>query len=262
MSLKVKIVSDVHLEHFVACQYVPWIGSGSILILAGDILCAKHLKTNGYLKDVYLRFLEDCSKNYEKVLYTLGNHEFWGHNYEGTLKKIRANVPSNFYVLENETVTIGNWNFIGFTFWTNFRNGNPIEMMDAESMMNDYKMIRIGSNFRKLRAQDTLNIHNESREYLLNQLETLNENVFVISHHAPSYQSIPDEFKTSSCNSAYCSDYDGLILNHPQIKYWVHGHTHKHFNYKIGECNVICNPVGYPGQSNTGFRSDLFVTLT
>jgi hypothetical protein len=41
-------------------------------------------------------------------------------------------------------------------------------------------------------------------------------------------------------------------MSHPQIKYWIHGHTHTHFDYKIGECRVICNPRGYPNE-NTGF---------
>lgn len=247
--MKLKVFSDIHLEHFHACQYFPFLGKGDILILAGDILNAKHLKTNGYLKSVYLQFLEDCSKNFEKVLYVFGNHSFYGYNYEGTFETIREFLPDNFHLLNNDTVKIGDWNFIGFTFWTNFRNGNAIEMMDAESYMNDYKMIRIGSNYRKLRAQDTLNFHNESRDYLLQQLEVLKDNVFVVSHHAPSYQSVAEQFKNATCNSAYCSDYDGLILNHPQIKYWIHGHTHTPFNYKIGECNVICNPVGYPGET-------------
>jgi len=58
--MKVKILSDIHLEHFVACQYLP-VGTGDVLVLAGDILCVKNLRKNGYLKKVYLRFLNDCS---------------------------------------------------------------------------------------------------------------------------------------------------------------------------------------------------------
>jgi Icc-related predicted phosphoesterase len=258
--MKIKIFSDIHLEHYNATQYFPHLGRGDILILAGDILCAKNFKTNGYLHSVYDAFLDDCSKNYEKVLYVLGNHEFYGYNYEGTHKKILDNLPDNFHLLKNDTIKIGDWIFIGFTFWTNFRNANPLEMMEAEQYMNDYKLIRIGHNFRKLRAQDTLNLHLESRDYLLKQLETLKENVFVISHHAPSYQSIADEFKTASCNGAYSSNYDALIMNHPQIKYWVHGHTHTPFDYMIEGCRVICNPCGYPGQ-DTGFNDQLYLRI-
>lgn len=258
--MKLKILSDLHLEHYNDVNCYPWPGSGDVLILSGDILAAKHLKGNGNLNNIYHQFLSNCSKNFKKVLYVLGNHEFYGYNYEGVYKTIREVIPNNFHLMENDIIKIGDWNFIGFTFWTNFRNKNPIEMMEAESLMNDYKVIRIGSNYRKLRAEDTFNFHNQSRDYLLDQLNSLTDNVFVISHHAPSYQSIADEYKNSSCNSAYCSDYDGLILNHPQIKYWVHGHTHTYFDYKIGECRVICNPIGYPGQSSS-YNPHLFVKL-
>jgi Icc-related predicted phosphoesterase len=258
--VKVRIASDIHLDHYISCQIFPDLGKGDVLVLAGDILSVKYFKTDGFLRDVYDRFLNDCSKNFNQVLYTLGNHEHFGFNYEGTFKTLKEHLPDNIHLLENDTIKIGDWAFVGFTLWTNFRNGNPIEMMDAEQYMNDYKVIRIGSNYRKLRAQDTLNFHLKSRDYLLNQLETLKENVFVISHHAPSYRSIADEYKTSSCNSAYCSDLDELIMKHPQIKYFIHGHTHTPFDYKIGECRVICNPVGYPGQ-NTGFNPHFYLNL-
>lgn len=256
--MKIKVLSDLHLEHFCAAQIFP-VGSGDVLILAGDILSAKNLKKNGYLRAVYERFLNDCAWNYRHVLYVMGNHEFYGYNYEGTLKTIKEHLPSNVHLLNNDTFTIQGWNFVGFTFWTDFRNENALEMMEAEQVMNDYKMIRIGSNYRKLNTNDTLAFHKESKEYLLNQLQTLNENVFVISHHAPSYQSVAPHFKTQA-NGAYVSNLDNLILYNPQIKYWVHGHTHTPFDYQIGECRVICNPGGYPGQ-DTGFNPDFEMVI-
>lgn len=256
--MKVKVVSDLHLEHFCANQIFS-VGEGDVLILAGDILCAKHFKTNGYIHDIYNRFLDDCSKNFDKVLYVMGNHEFYGYNYEGTKKKLKENIPNNFHLLDDDIVTINNWNFICFTLWTDFRNENALEMMDAECNMNDYKVIRIGSNYRKLRVDDTLNFHKQSKKYLLEQLQNLKENVFVISHHAPSQQSVRQQFKTHA-NGAYVSDLDDLIVNHPQIKYWVHGHTHNHFDYMIEQCRVICNPGGYPGE-NTGFNPDFIIEI-
>lgn len=256
--MKLKVLSDLHLEHFTACQVYP-VGEGDVLVLAGDILNAKHFKTDGYIHAVYDRFLDDCSKNYDKVLYVFGNHEYYGYNYEGAKRKIKENLPQNFQILDNDTVKIGDWNFIGFTLWTDFRDENALEMMEAAQVMNDYKVIRITPNYRKLNPTDTLNFHKDSKKYLLNQLQTLDDNVFVISHHAPSYQSIPQEYKKNA-NGAYCSNLDTLILNHPQIKYWAHGHTHNAFDYMIEGCRVICNPGGYPGQ-NTGCNPDLFFDI-
>lgn len=256
--MKLRCFSDLHLEHFSENQVFP-VGEGDVLVLAGDILCAKHFKTDGYIHRVYDRFLNDCSKNYDKVLYIKGNHEFYSYNYEGTTKTIKEHLPHNVHLLDNETFTYNGWNFICFTLWTDFRNENALEMMEAECNMNDYKVIRIGRNYRKLRADDTLAFHKESKKYLLNQLQSLKGNVFVISHHAPSYQSVPQEYKKHA-NGAYCSNLDDLIINHPQIKYFVHGHTHNFFDYQIEQCRVICNPYGYPGQ-NTGFQKDFVIEI-
>lgn len=259
--IKTKIFSDIHLDHYISCQILPDLGKGDVLILAGDILNAKHFKTNGYLHEVYDTFLDNCSKNFEQVLYVLGNHEHFGFNYEGTFKTIKENLPSNFHLLENEAVKINDTLFIGFTFWTDFRNENPLDMMEANGYMNDYKCIRITSNYRKLNPDDTLGFHKKSKAYLLKKLEELkDENVFVISHHSPTLQSIPEEFKTSTCNSAYCSDLDDLILSHPNIKHWVYGHSHSPKDFYIGECRMINNAVGYPSQ-DTGYNPNLFIKI-
>ena len=247
--MKVKIASDIHLEHFTSGQPLPDLGRGDILILAGDILCARHLKTEGYLKHLYLSFFENCSKNFGEILYVLGNHCFYGYNYEGTFNTIKKHLPDNFHLLENDTIKINETSFIGFTFWTDFRNENPLDMMEANGYMNDYKVIRIGSKYRKLNPDDTLGFHKKSKAYLLNKLKELkDENVFVISHHSPTLQSIPGELKTNSCNAAYCSDLDDLILAHPNIKHWVYGHSHSPKDFYIGECRVINNAMGYPGE--------------
>jgi hypothetical protein len=51
-------------------------------------------------------------------------------------------------------------------------------------------------------------------------------------------------------NGSFASHLDDLILDHPQIKYFSHGHTHSSFNYLIGDCRVICNPRGYYNSYN------------
>jgi Icc-related predicted phosphoesterase len=257
--MKVKVASDLHLEFLNSFEEIPDLGTADILVLAGDIFPAKYLKTNGKLKDIYLRFVDKCSKDFSHILYVLGNHCYYGYNYEGSKRKIKEHLPHNFQILDNDTVAINNWNFLGFTLWTDFRNENALEMMEAAQVMNDYKVIRITPKYRKLNPTDTLNFHKDSKKYLLNQLQTLNDNVFVISHHAPSYQSVPQQFKKHA-NGAYCSNLDDLIVNHPQIKYWVHGHTHNAFNYMIEGCRVICNPGGYPGQ-DTNFQKDFLIDI-
>jgi Icc-related predicted phosphoesterase len=250
--MRVRVVSDLHLEF---CEYggVPDLGEGDILILGGDILCARHLNKNGPLKKVYNDFLKKCADNFNWVLYIAGNHEAYGYNYEGTWDVLMENLPEGIHLLENGYVKIQDWFFIGSTFWTDFRNENALEMMEAAQCMNDYKTIRITPKYRKMNPDDTLGFHKKSKKFLLDTLQTFeNQKVWVLTHHAPSYQSVHEKYKRSGiANGAYVSDLDNLILNNPQIKYWSHGHTHESFNYTIGECRVICNPRGYYDGYNT-----------
>jgi hypothetical protein len=257
--MKVKVVSDLHLECCEQGHGVPNLGEGETLILGGDILCARHLKKNGALKEVYNDFLKKCTDNFENVLYISGNHEHYGYNYEGTWDVLKENLPERIRLLENETVKIQDWFFIGSTLWTDFANGNALEMMEARQCTNDYKVIRITPKYRKMQPEDTYRFHNESRHYLETKLEELkNEKIWVLTHHAPSYQSVHEKYRRGGItNGAYVSNLDGLILDNPQIKYWSHGHTHNSFDYQIGDCRVICNPRGYyNGYNNADLNMD------
>lgn len=256
--MRVRQISDIHLEFCEHNHGVPNLGSGEILILGGDILCARHFKTNGNLHQVYKDFLQKCSDNFEHVIYIKGNHEFYGYNYEGTFNVLKEYLPNNIHLLENEYIKIKDWIFLCCTLWSDFFNENPLEMMEAQRYMNDYKTIRIGSNYRKLRPEDTLEFHKKSKQFLIEKLEEFkDEKIWICTHHAPSYQSIHPKYKTETMNGAFASDLEDLILNNPQIKYFSHGHTHNSFDYMIGDCRIICNPRGYyNGVNSSGLNPE------
>ena len=256
--MRVRVISDIHLECCEQGHGVPSLGEGDILILGGDILCARHFKKDGLLRKVYDDFLQKCVKNFNEVLYINGNHEFYSYNYEGTFNVLKEHLPSSIHFLENDFVKIKDWVFLGATLWTDFRNENALEMMEAAQCMNDYKVIRIGSNYRKMNPDDTLKFHKKSKLFLQQKLgEFKNDKVWVLTHHSPSYQSIHPKYRMETTNGSFASDLDDLILNNPNIKYFSHGHTHSSFDYFIGECRVICNPRGYyNGYNNADLNLD------
>ena len=257
--MKVKVVSDLHLE---CCEYeheLPNLGEGEVLILGGDILCARHFKKDGNFHKNYERFVKRCYDNFDHILYIAGNHEAYGYNYEGSWNVLKEHLGNHFHIMEDSVVKIRDWVFIGSTFWTDFRNENALEMMESSQCMNDYKTIRITSKYRKMNPNDTLGFHKKSKQFLLEQLQLFkNKKIWVMTHHAPSYQSVHEKFKSSGiANGAYVSDLDSLILEHPEIRVWSHGHTHTSFDYKIGHCRVVCNPRGYyPLEMNPDFNPD------
>ena len=51
-------------------------------------------------------------------------------------------------------------------------------------------------------------------------------------------------------NGGFRSNCDDFISYRPQIKLWMHGHTHEDFDYVLGETRVVCNPRGYVNHEN------------
>lgn len=229
----IKVISDIHLENRIN---PPFIGKGDLLVLAGNILIAKHLKIGGELKEKYLDFFNECLQNYKNVLYVMGNYEHYGYHYDKTYNTIKENIPESIKLLENEKVLIDDWVFIGMTMWTNF-DGNKHKMYRSETLNNDYELIRIGSDYRKIKPTDILKINNISEKYLNKNLKLhRKDKVFIITHHAPSIKSI---HKEDLIFDSYYTDLTKIINRNPQIKYWVHGHINHKNDYIINKCNIL-----------------------
>lgn len=82
----------------------------------------------------------------------------------------------------------------------------------------------------------------------------------VVTHHAPSLQSIPIRYREDPVSSAYASDLEAFIRTHqPQL--WIHGHVHEPKQYTIGETKVICNPHGYIDEPYNGYTKELILII-
>ena len=107
--------------------------------------------------------------------------------------------------------------------------------------------------------EDTVEYHRKMIDYIKIVTHMLGENTqkfVVVGHHAPSRASTHPRYKEDTLmNGAYSTDLSEFILDRPQIKLWVHGHTHDPFDYMIGSTRVVCNPRGYFGHER---QADLF----
>jgi hypothetical protein len=159
---------------------------------------------------------------------------------------------------------------IGVTLWTDFEvfglQDQRRAMMAAGAQLNDYHRIKIkdavSGEMRHLDPMDTRRIHLNARAYL----ETMLANAFdgitiVMSHHAPSLRSIPDEVINDPLTAAYASNLEPVIERF-QPHLWVHGHLHNSSDYKIGFTRVVCNPRGYtPSELNPQFDPELVIEI-
>jgi calcineurin-like phosphoesterase family protein len=133
--------------------------------------------------------------------------------------------------------------------WSDFRlhgKGLAEHRKDvARRMVNDYQRIRATKANRLLRPDDTQRWHLESVKWLKKCIDApFDGATIVVTHMAPSVQSISPGFATDPLSAAYASRLDDLV---EQVDLWVHGHTHQSLDYRLGKARVVCNPLGYSG---------------
>ena len=247
--MKLQILSDLHIEF--AYFELPKTDA-EIIILAGDTGVGQR----------GINWSKSMAASVP-ILYIHGNHEYYR---EAWPKLIETNrelcAGTNVHFLENNEFTLSDTRFLGCTLWTdlNLYGNIPFAELAAGQSMNDFKHIRKSPGYSRFRPADTLYIHRKSIFWLENELKKPAVKTVVITHHAPSMKSVPDEFKNNPVNPAYASNLDDLILKY-QPDLWIHGHQHKPANYSIGKTQVICNPRGYPGQYSNGFNPALVVEV-
>jgi Icc-related predicted phosphoesterase len=259
--MKISFISDLHLEFQ---NYPHSFGKeqgGDILILAGDITSAGlwiHNRTDPEARSqrkFFEKYITPLSKQYDKTFMVMGNHEHYKSNFQETKGVLDAGFDSiglDITVFDNNSFDYNGWTFIGCTLWSDFNNHNPIAMENARLGMNDYRLIGVETGpwnrtSFPIYPQFTYEKHQQSRAYI-DAISANKDNVFVFTHMAPSFKSLNTEHCGNGLDYAYASDMSEFILDRPQIKYWVHGHTHMSVDYMIGDCRVLSNQRGYYGE--------------
>lgn len=259
-----RIYSDIHLDFDIhpkrfkfdmlwTPEQLPT-DKETTLILPGDLWHAD--KPFAYFGQSWLKNL---STKFQYILITLGNHDFWGGNltsvYQKFNERLKEQKIDNIFLLQNSMIEIGNHKFIGATLWTDFMRDNEC-MSHAMNIMQDYKYIRAGNSYSKLRPQTLFKEHIESASYIFNNAKKDNDTqkLWIITHHLPSYKSLGEYAQTDSKqaifeNALYASNLDEKILA-SDIDYWIHGHSHHAQDYMLGKTRIISNPRGYPGEES------------
>jgi len=253
-------MSDLHLEINGALpiyRIVP--ESNGILLVAGDTTIADYFRkerTDSLARKGRDRFrnLIEQIESFEQILFVTGNHEHYNGDIERTKELFAKELEqygTKFRVMENDYhFTDAGTVVFGAGLWTNFNNNNPVDHAIVENGMNDFRIIKKG--IYKFTTQDAYKIHKETVEKATEVLNTFpHANVIMFTHHAPLNQCNGEEHTGSRLIAGYCSDLSEMILSNPNIKYWVHGHTHTNSNIEIGQCKVLSNQMGYGNQSIT-----------
>lgn len=234
--MKLNILSDLHLS----CGELPIPrNDADVVILAGDIAGpADAVKwASGFDKP---------------VLYVPGNHEFYGSSMADTVSQLKALCAGTpIQVLDCDEVILQGVRFLGATLWTDFLlqgEGQPrtLAMQEARGFIRDFKRIHRDETRDSLfTPEDCAALCQAHANWLERRLAEPHAGpTVVITHHAPSRQSIHPRFAGSPLNASFVSDLERLA-DGQRAQLWIHGHTHDSFDYQVKGTRVVCNPRGY-----------------
>lgn len=238
------MLSDLHNEF---SPYVPRSSTFDLVILGGDI-------------DVKARGVTWANEVFQcPVIYICGNQEFYGRHIDHTLRKMKEAALPNVHVLENETFVWNQTRFLCATGWTDFSSsGNVVAATQtAWDWMNDFRVIRIDNNFRRLRPSDLISRNHASLTWLSKALdEPFDGKTVVVTHHAPIPEGAGDKHE-GHLSAAYSNRWHELL---DKADLWIFGHTHRAVDITLHGCRVVSNPKGYPGEQ-TGFDHGFVIDL-
>jgi len=205
------------------------------------------------------------------VVYVPGNHDFWWDRGEerytmrDQMERGRDRAAMlGIRLLMDDEILIGGVRFLGGTLWTDFRLGSfslthGLRTAQGRDGMVDYRRIRTGPKSRnRIDPENVLAMHRATRGFVDDGLARPHDGpTVVVTHHAPH----PDSLASRHQNLAWCdaSDLAPMIEGRgPDL--WVHGHVHRHADYRVGRTRVVCNARGHVDEV-TGFLPDLVLEV-
>lgn len=234
--MKLNVLSDLHLG-FGGLERPG--NDADVVILAGDIARPREAVA--------------WALGFDKpVLYVLGNHEFYGSSLDAVVQEVRdLCAGTQVHLLDNSERVIGSVRFLGTTLWTDFELFGHGERRDtainqAQHLIRDFGRIRFAEGSSAVfTPADSVALFQRNAAWLDEQLATAHAGpTVVITHHAPSRQSIHPRFADSPLNACFVSDAEHLV-DSGRVQLWIHGHTHDSFDYRVNGTRVLCNPRGY-----------------
>jgi Icc-related predicted phosphoesterase len=272
--MKIALASDLHIEH--KSIVLENKHNAKVLVLAGDICVSEDLRPyddesmDFRSQRIHELFIDVCHK-FEYVIYVMGNHESYYGDFQDTATNLKKQLSyiTNLHLLDKEYITIEDVTFVGCTLWSDMNNEDPKTIEYIKNAMTDFRIITNSKNIVQFKAMDQLTnrVVTKTKPAKFTPLDAIEEfdtsvefiasvvdvdpkgKFVVVTHHAPSLDTIQKEFKNDILmNGGYSSDLNKFIIDRPQIKCWLFGHQHQHNSFKIGETILRIQARGYPGE--------------
>ena len=244
--MKLRIISDIHTDINSSKQTTFDFGD-DFVICCGDI-SGDRFSTEEWIR-----------KNIKKGIAIGGNH--LGYNLvtgskDDTITKSINYLQDKFSngdvrFLENQSIEIDGIVFVACILFADFMlfNQRTTCKLIAKRQLNDFRYVNIiGEDgiAKLITPEDQIRLHNESKDFIDKTCrENPDKKIVVITHHCPSYKSIPDQYKTDLLSAAFASNLEEIIAKYYNLILWCHGHVHSNMNYILHGTRIVANPLGY-----------------
>ena len=235
--MNIQYCSDLHLEfpeNKIFLKQYPIEPIGDILLLAGDIVpFALMHKQNDFFNYV--------SDNFKTTYWIPGNHEYYYSDLAMKSGSFQEKIKSNVFLLNNSTVKLEEVNIIFSTMWSKI---SPRNYWSIESGMSDFQVIKYNS--ARFSCDYFNQLHADSLTFIKKELRLNNSKLtVVVTHHVPTFQHYPLQYKGDVLNEAFAVELFDLI-EFVGPDYWIYGHHHNNtVDFNIGHTKLTTNQLGY-----------------
>lgn len=244
--MKLRIISDIHTD-INNSQQTSFNFGDDFVICCGDI-SGDRFSTEEWIQ-----------KNINKGIVIGGNHLGYNLITGGKEDTITNSIrylqdkfsTGNVRFLENQYIVVNGIIFIACILFTDFMlfNQKTTCKLIAKKQLNDFRYVNIIGDdgiARLITPEDQIKLHNQSRDFIDKTCkENTDKKIVVITHHCPSYKSIPEQYKTDLLSAAFASNLEDIIAKYNNLILWCHGHVHSNADYMLHGTRIIANPLGY-----------------
>lgn len=254
LCMRIQFCSDLHLEFPENATYLrenPIQPIADILIIAGDLVPFSQLPEHH-------QQIEEICKPFEQVFWLPGNHEYY---YADMLQKsgsFTEVVLPNLTLLNNQSITVENTELIFSTLWTHI---SPEKSFAIQSRLSDFFLIK--KNNHSITVDDYNHLHQTSLKFIKDALEnSQDKKQVVITHHCPTFQQYPEQYKKSPINEAFAVELEKIVAEFQPFA-WLYGHTHINTpEFQLGKTRLTTNQLGYVRRAeHRSFNHQKFIDI-
>ena len=209
--MKARLVSDLHIDVNRDGNFGFRHKECDVLFIAGDIAGDYRREEkflNGLATDltcpIYVVAGNHLGYDYYKNQVLEGLWEIKPNPLEGeklwSINHIKKNVPENVHYLDNDYVELENYIVFGGCMYSDYKlyPNEDLSKRSGEMYLNDFRYVRIHDKklnvVRPINTDDYQNLHKKFVQKLKKCIKETDKDIIVLSHFAPSIQSISNKY--------------------------------------------------------------------